>query len=404
MDRLANRRDILTQYRQLPPSGHTVAEAARLLGIPRKTLADALNNPPADSAPAAEPNERGLDLAMRRIKELERELTRTREARLTEEIVRGEIIKLANRVDAADLPDWTVRVRAGSKSPGVPTLMLSDLHWGEVVSKAQVNGLNEYNLAIAQRRLHNVVESASELLLSYMTPAKYPGIVVQLAGDCVSGNIHEELSKTNDAPIMPVVVDLFANLERSLRELADRFGHVLVACVTGNHGRNTRKIEAKNRNFESFDWLVYALLAKRFEGDDRVRFVLADGPDLLYRVYGHGYCVTHGDQFRGGDGMIGHIGPVKRGHRKKLSRDSEVRRPWDTMCHGHFHTYSPGPRIIGNGSLVGLSEYSMAGNFEFEPPQQALWITNPSFGITYHLPVFAERSPQGKDEKRWVSW
>ena len=33
-----------------------------------------------------------------------------------------------------------------SKSPGVPTLFLTDLHYGEVVDPAQVGGVNSYNV------------------------------------------------------------------------------------------------------------------------------------------------------------------------------------------------------------------------------------------------------------------
>jgi hypothetical protein len=43
------------------------------------------------------------------------------------------------------------------------------------------------------------------------------------------------------------------------------------------------------------------------------------------------------------------------------------------------------------------------GNFGFEPPRQALWITYPEHGITFRIPVLVERGkPHG--EAGWVSW
>jgi hypothetical protein len=102
--------------------------------------------------------------------------------------------------------------------------------------------------------------------------------------------------------------------------------------------------------------------------------------------------------------MIGHIGPVKRGQRKKLSRNSEIGMEFDTMIHGHFHTYSPGDRIVGNGSLVGFGEYSQSENFEFEPPRQALWIVNPDHGITFHMPVYVDEAKTQEEKRIWVSW
>ena len=44
--------------------------------------------------------------------------------------------------------------------------------------------------------------------------------------------------------------------------------------------------------------------------DPRIRFAIPDGPDCLYQVFNHRYLLTHGDQFRGGDGLIGCLGPI----------------------------------------------------------------------------------------------
>lgn len=73
------------------------------------------------------------------------------------------------------------------------------------------------------------------------------------------------------------------------------------------------------------------------------------------------------------------------------------------MIHGHFHTYSPGDRIIGNGSLCGYNEYAAAGNFAFEAPRQAMWVTHPEHGITYHIPVYVDE-PKAAEASTWVSW
>ena len=55
-----------------------------------------------------------------------------------------EILRLA----AAEpkVPDWLVKPSKASKSPGVPTLFLTDLHYGEVVDPAQVGRVNSYNV------------------------------------------------------------------------------------------------------------------------------------------------------------------------------------------------------------------------------------------------------------------
>jgi hypothetical protein len=105
----------------------------------------------------------------------------------------------------------------------------------------------------------------------------------------------------------------------------------------GNHGRLTHKMRAKGRNFTSVDWLIYQMLAMHFKDDADTTFYIPDGSDALYRVYNHRYLLTHGDQFRGGDGMIGMLGPIMRGDHKKRSRNMQINMAYDTMMIGHWH-------------------------------------------------------------------
>ncbi len=244
---------------------------------------------------------------------------------------------------------------------------------------------------------------AIDLLSNHMVKPKYPGIVFALGGDMVSGDIHEELMATNECEIMSAVVDLFGVLVWCISTLADHFGRVFVPCVSGNHGRNTHKIRAKGRNYTSFDWLLYCFLAKHFESDKRVTFLIPNGPDALYRIYGHRYLLTHGDQFRGGDGMIGALGPIIRGDHKKRSRQTQIGAAYDTMLLGHWHQLIQLQRLIVNGSLKGYDEYAYSNNFGYEPPRQALWVTHPVHGITFSMPVNVDE-PKQPTESAWVSW
>jgi hypothetical protein len=202
---------------------------------------------------------------------------------------------------------------------------------------------------------------------------------------------------------MPVVVDLIGVLIWCIDTLLSAFGQVFVPCVTGNHGRNTHKIRAKGRNFTSFDWLLYQFLAKRFESDERVKFFIPDGPDALYSIYNHRYLLTHGDQFRGGDGMIGALGPIIRGDHRKRSRNTQIGASYDTMILGHWHQLIQLQRLIVNGSLKGYDEYAYQSNFPFEAPRQALWLTHQDRGITFSAPVQVER-PKATKARPWVSW
>jgi hypothetical protein len=253
-----------------------------------------------------------------------------------------------------------------------------------------------------RERAKALTTSAVHLLEIVSPKMDYPGIVVLLGGDMISGNIHEELTATNELNSMPTVLELYEILSGIIDELARIFGHVFLACVTGNHGRDTRQIWSKDRHHTSFDWLLYQFLARRYAKDERIIFYIPDGPDAYYRIYQHRYLLTHGDQFRGGDGIIGPLGPIIRGDHKKRSRNAQVNQDYDTLACGHWHQYIHLSRLIVNGSLKGYDEYANDNNFPFEPPSQALWLTHPKYRITYRMPVYVERQRE-PEKTAWVS-
>lgn len=384
----------------------SAAEAARKLKEKERTIRERCT---AAKAAGMKPGDKSAMDAGRMAVELKRlraELGSAHEDALTREQIRTKILNLKAAVADAQPPVWMRNERAVASAPGVPTLFLSDFHWGEVVHPSQINGVNKFNMKIAHERLDSCVDSAVHLLKILDPKMRYPGIVAILGGDMVSGNIHDELSTTNEVNTMPTVLDLFGKLASVFSHLADTFGKVFVPCVTGNHGRDTHKIWTKDRHHTSFDWLLYCLLAKHFEtlGDKRIVFQIPDGPDAYFKIYGHRYLLTHGDQFRGGDGMIGALGPIIRGDHKKRSRNAQIDMEYDTMLLGHWHQYIHHSRVIVNGSLKGYDEYAYSNNFGFEQPQQALWVTHPKYGITYRMPVLVDRQAKiAAGSRQWAA-
>jgi hypothetical protein len=382
----------------------TNEDAARALGLSRTTFRDRLVRArrlklkPTVAQTATDPKVLSAEIARlnAQVSKLEKDVVA---ASLTETKVRESIVKLANA--PVITPDWVVAQHEPS-SPGVPTLFCSDWHWDEVVKASQIGGVNSFDRATAHRRLHALTETAVYLLKILSPKMDYPGIVVPLGGDMISGNIHDELVATNEFNTMPTILDLMGKLTWMIDELLKHFPRVFLPCVSGNHGRNTHKIWTKDRHATSFDWLIYNLLAKHYENDKRVTFLIPDGPDAYYRIYGHRFLLTHGDQFRGGDGLIGCLGPIIRGDHKKRSRNAQIDMEYDTMMLGHWHQYIHHSRVIVNGSLKGYDEYAYTNNFGFEEPQQALFVNHPKHGITYRMPVKVDRA--GKAQKAaWVS-
>lgn len=367
--------------------------------------------PIAEAIASGDPDSINLAVKEDELKRLKAQAKSLAEQVLTDEQVRRHIFEIAH--SKPSIPAWLNKEspsggRSEESLPGVPILFGSDWHWGEVVKPSEIGGVNEYNLVIARERLKRLVDTTIDLLTNHMVNPQYPGIVFALGGDMVSGNIHEELSETNDVPIMPAVLDLVDHLYWAIKRLKEVFGRVFLPCVAGNHGRSTKKIRAKEFNFNSYDWLIYQQLDRMFAEDPDVVFFIPDGTDALVNIAGHRYLFTHGCQFKGGDGMIGPLGPIIRGDHRKRGRNSQVGQEYDTLVMGHFHQLVQMKRVIVNGSLIGYNEYAYACNFGYEPPQQALWISNPRHGITFSMPVNVglDHSKLEIDPgtSNWVAW
>lgn len=314
----------------------------RLGAASRRSVQPASVQPDKPAAPAP------ADV-LAEVRALRSRLARAESDGLTDEWVKAKLGSLAADCAKTPPPVWLVREPRRGGTVSVPTLFASDWHWGEVVDPAEINGVNAFNLEIAHQRARTMVERAVSLLRKNVAGAHYPGIVFALGGDMVSGDIHDELSQTNDVPMLPIVLDLVSVLAWAIKALADEFGAVFLPCVAGNHGRMTRKPRAKQRAHTNFDWLTYQLLASRFAGDKRVSFLIPDGPDASWRVFGVRYCLTHGDQFRGGDGMIGALGPVARGDKRKRSRNGQIDMGYDVLLMGHWHQLLQTGRFVVNG-------------------------------------------------------
>lgn len=285
-------------------------EAAKSLGISRSTLRTRLYEARSRSVKSKKTDINSNASLKHQIQRLETELRSSARESADAEVIKQIIGMMKSKVENFTPPKWLLNPIKKESSPGTPTLFLSDLHWGETVYPSQINGVNKYNVQIAHDRMHRCVNTAVHLLNIVSPSMDYPGIIVPLGGDMISGNIHDELTATNELNSMPAVLDLYGVLVGVIERLVEKFGAVMCPCVTGNHGRDTRKIWNKDRHHTSFDWLLYRFLAKHFENDKRVTFYIPDGSDAYYQVYGTRYLLTHGDQFRGGDSMIGALGPL----------------------------------------------------------------------------------------------
>lgn len=348
-----------------------------------------------------------LDRLRRLNKELELENRRLTTESINSTMIKQMIGTAQSKLLTPDTPAFQIRRSPGGPQiiHGVPTLMLSDLHFGEVVFSEQVGGVNVYNTSIAKKRLARVVSGAVKLMRETLSPGMFGGMVCVLGGDMVDGAIHEELRETGDATVMESVITLHDELIPHLYALADEFGKVHVVCVAGNHGRMDKKPRIKNRQKLNFDWLLYHFIMRTVEQGkyaDKITFSIPDGDDASYRIYNTRFLLTHGDKFTGGNGITGPLLPWMRGDMKTRKQYGAMGKPYDWLIMGHWHQLRYLEGIIVNGCLPGFNEYAMRMGFGFELPQQALFITHPTRGVTFREAIWADE-PTRSVASPWVS-
>lgn len=397
------------------------AAAAEKLGIPRRTLLDQLRTAklnfnlepgkPVGEIKKAEKAEKATKTAvpvekppiskeMLSLRDQNRvlraELADIQRQNLTCETIREAIFGLT-KVDSHP-PKW-VYTPASKLTPGIPSLLLTDFHWGETVHPDQIQGVNNvFGLKVAQERLKLLGQKVLKLCFDEFAHPEYPGIVLMLGGDLFSGMIHEELTETNEVRMPAAFVDLFDHMIAFIELMLEHFPLVWIVGVVGNHPRLTRKPRAKFAAQDNWDWLLYTMLERHFVRStyaDRIKFNVPSGPDAYFDIYGHTYLLTHGDKIgvRGGDGQIGALGPILRGALKIRSQYAAVNRPIRTVVMGHWHSDVPFHHLIVGPTLKGYDEWTFSMRFTPETPAQKLWWTHPEHGITFMSSMFVGPHP-----------
>lgn len=319
-------------------------------------------------------------------------------ARLSERLELAEralgVVKATGDADI-EPPKWMAPAKPRS-SAATLVAMLSDTHFDEVVNPEEMEGLNAYNREIAVMRLNRWAQGVVKLGKHYLSGVNYDGCVVILGGDIFTGDIHEELSITNEDTMIGSLLYWSEQVAAAIDLLTEEFGKCHVVAVVGNHGRTTRKPRMKQRVRTNFDWLLAKMIERHFAKDKRVTFGIPESADAYMQIYDHGHLVTHGDQVSGGGGIGGIYPPIMRMRARKHQRYMATGKSFQTLWLGHWHQYISTPSMIVNGSLKGYDEYALLSGFSFEAPQQALAVVTPERNITFQAPVFClDRKKEG---------
>ena len=249
-------------------------------------------------------------------------------------------------------------------------IVLSDWHVEETVDPATVNGLNEFNLDIADRRIQKTFENAVTLLEAARKLSNIKDLVVALLGDFITGYIHEELQEQN--ALSPTEACLFVQdrIVGGLDFLRKHSGcrSLVVPTCFGNHGRTTPKLRIASEAANSYEWLLYKQLERYYKNDSRVTWKVETGYHNWLNIQGHDVRFHHGHAIKYAGGIGGPTVPIL----KALAGWDQARRAaFDLFGHLHWPLRDEA-KFACNNSLIGFGPFSLRIKSRFTPPSQTL--------------------------------
>ena len=400
------------------PKGHKCIDhqrlathtAAKTLGVHRDTVSNRLafikkeyGLEPDWSLHYIKPKEDLDHIQVRRLKDrLSKAETRAAAAErisINSSVIRESIMGLV--AEPMEPRSWRpANIRSKDSRKEALILMISDVHMGEVIDKGQMGGRNTFDKVICANRLERLFQGVVKMGTVHWSGPP-PGVIyVILGGDLISGEIHDELAKSNDLLAIPAVRELATHIISGLELLLQSFDcEIRVVSIPGNHGRTTRKPESKGFVLNSYDTLVSWLVESWFisRKTKKITFSAPASGDALINICGWNFLFTHGDRIgsRGGAGMVGPVATIARGMQRLIQDYAADQVVVDYIVIGHFHTSVELEQGFANGCVSGPSEYSRSGRMRSSPPSQWLLSVHPLHGVARRWKILVGDSSEG---------
>jgi hypothetical protein len=274
------------------------------------------------------------------------------------------------------------KIKSGPGGSAVAFAIASDWHVEETVDPRNVNGLNAYDLDIARDRVRQFFQKVVRITEIQRAGTKIDTLVLALLGDLMTGYIHEELRETNGLSPTETVLWLQDEIASGLALLEKHYERIIIPCSFGNHGRNTFKPRHATGAKNSYEWMLYHILAKNFP---QYEWRIADGYHNYLEVDGRVVRFHHGDDLKYQGGVGGLTIPVE----KAIAQWNRAIKA-DLDVFGHWHQSQQNPKWISNASLIGHNAYAIAIKAGFEPPSQTFFLMDAKRGRTVTAPIYLD--------------
>lgn len=280
-----------------------------------------------------------------------------------------------------------VPIHGKSDHECIAIAQLSDVHVGERVDPATINGMNEYTPDIADKRVANYFQNLLKLIVHNRQAVKIDTLFMSLTGDFITGYIHEELMQNNYLSPTEEVRWAKRLLIRGIDFLLNygKFRTIIIQTNWGNHGRNTKKSTHATGYKNNYEYMLYQDIADYFRNEKKIIFNISQS-NIVYSpsLFGRTVRTFHGDtmSYQGGIGGLG-VPLIKYLQRLDKQRFA------DFSLLGHWHQrIRPTRNCLVNGSVIGFNAYAQSIGAEPEPPVQNLILLDKDRGFTVESPIF----------------
>jgi|GEM_PF-596966 len=329
----------------------------------------------------------GVDIKLRN-KDRENKLLNEKYKRALSEIeelkVESKMVDTLSNNFTPKIIKSTPNIIKGSESAIV--LQWSDWHIEETVHYHSVNGLNEFNLGIAEKRINCLMHDTGRMVDMIKVPYKTKKIIIHLGGDFITGDIHDDLMESNSLMPTEAIIEVQNRIAGAIDYILANTGlPIEIVSSTGNHGRMTKQQRISTELGHSLEQYMYYVLEQHYKSNKMVTFHAQRSYHTILDIYGTITRFHHGHFMRYGGGVGGPTIPINKAI---AAWNRSIRADLDVF--GHFHQSLIGKGFILNGCLIGYNPYAVSIKAEYEPPSQNLFVIDSKRGRTLYTPIILE--------------
>ena len=284
-------------------------------------------------------------------------------------------------------------------SEGTLYICFQDWHNFEYVNPEYVNGISLYTADVAIARLREATRKAMHLILA-LRPNR---VRVAFLGDILTGYIHQEngFNSKKAFETQNITEDMFISCLSNISTVADIDK---IICLSGNHGRFSKKVLPKEFYSDNLDNIMYERVKRSCKSFiDEKRFKVSLSPWYFDNVGKNAVMFGHGDKSLGSisniqkiqASLIKVIEGVRRNEisANELTDDTKEKINFNRVLActiGHYHKpiYDETISIplVVMPSLMGVNEFGYHALGALNPAAQgAIYVTEDGGVESFHI-------------------